>query len=72
MLIAVRVHLTKSKTFFHDSLSLGGIPSWFKNATSSHAGTSANTSSSKTTHLDGEGNDDVDLIPSPDASLNRV
>ncbi|KAF5354060.1 hypothetical protein D9756_007119 [Leucocoprinus leucothites] len=72
VLIAVRVHLTKSTTFFN-ATPVGGVPSWFEDSSSARSAPTTTLSSSGTAPVEGEKYDgDVDLIPSADNLLHRV
>jgi len=75
VLIAVRVHFTKSRTtFLHQSTPLGDIPNWFEDANSSRSVPIATRtgSSLRTADLGEDKYGGVDLIPSEDNSFHRV
>ncbi|KAF9450849.1 hypothetical protein P691DRAFT_725262 [Macrolepiota fuliginosa MF-IS2] len=74
VLIAVRVHLNKSTTFFTNTTPISEIPNWFESdANSTHSMPTATGSSSATGQPDREkyGNS-VDLIPSAGNLLHQV
>lgn len=69
VLIAVRVHLTKSKTFF--STTPIGHPSWFEDESFTHSVPSASASSSRTAPVDEE-KYEGDVVPSVNNLFQRV
>ncbi|KXN89033.1 hypothetical protein AN958_06384 [Leucoagaricus sp. SymC.cos] len=72
VLIAVRVHLTRSTTFFNTT-PVDQVASWFEDASSARSVPSVTASSSRTAQVDTEKYDGrIDLMPSADDLSHRV